>query len=75
MQRGKFVDLLPCVICLGLFCPNFIVSNFKFKVKSNCILIVHSDHVVELVDLINMSMYWGANLITLVYMFINLVGC
>jgi hypothetical protein len=58
MQRGRFVDLLPCVICLGFSRPNFIVSNFKFKVKSSCILIIRNDHVVKLVNLINMSTYW-----------------
>jgi hypothetical protein len=53
MQKGRFVDLLPSVIC-----SRFSHPNFKFKVKSSCILVVHNDHVVELVDLIDMSTYW-----------------
>jgi hypothetical protein len=56
--KGRFVDLLPWVICLGFSYPNFIVSNFKIKVKFSCILVIHNDHMVELVDLINMSTYW-----------------
>jgi hypothetical protein len=33
MQRGRFVDLILCVICLGVLFPNFIFLNFKFQVK------------------------------------------
>jgi hypothetical protein len=56
MQKGRHIDLLPCVISLEVSHPNFIFSNFKLK--SSCRLVVHNDHLVDLVDLINVLTCW-----------------
>jgi hypothetical protein len=56
MQMGKSIDLLPHVICL-----RFPAQISNSKLKCSCILVVHNDHMYDLVnmgDLVNMSKCW-----------------
>jgi hypothetical protein len=49
MQRGRSANLLPYVTYLRVSCPSFIFSNFKFHNEIKLVLIVHNDHMVDLV--------------------------
>jgi hypothetical protein len=51
MQNKRYIDLLPCVISLKVSHPNF-------KLKYSCRLVVHNDHLVDLVDLSNVFTCW-----------------
>jgi hypothetical protein len=55
MQKEIFVDLLPCVTCLKVSHLNFIFSILIFNFQFNYILIVHNDHMVDLVNLVNLT--------------------
>jgi hypothetical protein len=46
MQMGKSIDLLPHVICL-----KFLAQISNSKLKCNCILVVHNDHMYDLVNM------------------------
>ncbi len=72
MQKGRSIDFLPLVICLGGFHPNFIFLNFNSKLKCNCILVVHNDRMYDLTnmsDLVNVSKL--ADLVILAHMSIR----
>jgi hypothetical protein len=50
MQRERFVDLLPCAMIRG-FLPKFYSQISNSKLKCNCILIVHNDHMYDLTNM------------------------
>jgi len=51
MQKERFVDFLPCVTYSMVSHLIFKFGILNFKLKFNCIFIVHNDHMVDLVNL------------------------
>jgi len=55
MHWGKFVDILPCVICLRVSQTNFRFLNFKFKLEHSCILVANK---------LKCHIYWAMEMYT-----------